>query len=102
VSLLIWRRQIRGGGGSLNATPPGVRCGFLEERSYSTQFISSHLILSDLISFELSALWFAAATTDWIASQRTTQFAVAATNHSAQSLAVWCSGITKLLYVEPG
>ena len=36
----------------------------------------------DLISSELSALRLVAATANWVASQRTTQFAVAATDQT--------------------
>jgi len=45
---------------------------------------SCHLISVGLISPEPSAaLWLLAATANWVASKRTTQFAVAATNRGA-------------------
>jgi len=45
--------------------------------------ISSDFMSSDLISSEMSALRLLAATVNSVTSQRSTQFAVAATNRSA-------------------
>jgi len=48
----------------------------------SSHLTSSDRVSTDLISSEQSMLWLVAATTNWVISQCTTQYAVAATNHS--------------------
>ena len=52
---------------------------------HSSDLTSPDRISTDLISSELSALLLVAATANWVASQRTNQFSVAATNQSALS-----------------
>jgi len=52
---------------------------------FSTHLTSSDLVSTDLVSSEVSVLWLVAATAIRVSSRRTTQFAVAATNHSVLS-----------------
>jgi len=53
--------------------------------SLLSYFTLSDLVSTDLVSSELSALCLFAAAANWVASQRTTRFAVAATYHSTIS-----------------